>query len=201
MRTIALLFLIPATLPAAAFRFRELNATSIELSENGRPVFVYNFGMMHKAGVPDAMERSSYLHPVYTPSGTIITDDFNPDHVHHRGISWMWPVVVVDGKTYDLWIIQGIRARFVRWTTRQGGDDSARLGVENGWFVGERKLSLRTWILSFIERGTAGASWSSRWPSKPPQSPCRSRARRISIRASADSASASLRATAVRQRL
>ena len=140
MRTIALLFLIPATLPAAAFRFRELNTTSIELSENDRPVFVYNFGMMHKAGVPDAMERSSYLHPVYTPSGTIITDDFNPDHVHHRGISWMWPVVVVDGKTYDLWTIQGIRARFVRWTTRQGGDDSARLGVENGWFVGERKL-------------------------------------------------------------
>jgi hypothetical protein len=53
------------------------------------------------------------------PDGNPITDDFNPNHVHHRGISWMWPVVVVDGKTYDLWTVGEIRQRFVRWTKRE----------------------------------------------------------------------------------
>ena len=141
MKALAALLSAAAVVEAASpFAFREVSPTSLELSENGAPVFVYNFGMMRKAGIPDSMERSSYLHPVYTPAGVVITDDFNPDHAHHRGISWMWPVVIVDGKTYDLWTIQGIRTRFVRWTARQTDGDSAHLGVENGWFIGERKV-------------------------------------------------------------
>ena len=89
-----------------------------------------------KANPPEKMRRSSYLHPVYLPDGTLITDDFNPDHPHHRGISWMWPVVVVDGKTYDIWTIEGIHQKFVRWTAKSGGT----LGIENGWFVGDKKV-------------------------------------------------------------
>jgi hypothetical protein len=65
---------------------------------------------------------------------------FNPNHVHHRGISWMWPVVVVDGKTYDLWTVGEIRQRFVRWTKRESTPQAAVLGVENGWYIGERKV-------------------------------------------------------------
>lgn len=122
------------------FTFRDLDGVSLELSEGGRPVFVYHYGMILRPGNPETSRRSTYLHPVYLPDGRVITDDFNPDHPHHRGISWMWPVVVVDGKTHDLWTLGDIRHRFVRWTAREARRDSALLGVENGWYIGERKV-------------------------------------------------------------
>src|SRR5512139_3036008 len=79
----------------SSFSFRELNSTSLEVSGDGKPVFVYNFGGVLAPGFPAAMRRSTYIHPVYAPDGTLLTDDFNPDHPHHRGISWMWPDVTV----------------------------------------------------------------------------------------------------------
>ena len=126
------------------FAFREAGAGRLELTENGKPVFVYNHGMMLPSGVPENRRRSSYLHPVYTPNGTVVTDDFPRDHYHHRGLFWTWPVVVVDGEKYDLWAIRGIHQKFVRWTAREAGPDQARLGVENGWFAGERKVVKET---------------------------------------------------------
>ena len=73
------------------FAFREVGATGLELSENGKPVFVYNHGMILAKGFPETMRRSSYLHPVYAPDGAVLTDDFNADHPHHRGIRGCGP--------------------------------------------------------------------------------------------------------------
>jgi len=142
MRLLTWLLLLAccAALAQSPFAFRDLDGRSLELSENGRPVFVYNYGLILRPGNPETSARSTYLHPVYLPDGRLITDDFNPDHPHHRGISWMWPVVVVDGKTYDLWTLGGIRHRFVRWTARDTRRDAAVLAVENGWYIGERKV-------------------------------------------------------------
>ncbi|MDW8354990.1 MAG: DUF6807 family protein, partial [Bryobacterales bacterium] len=129
-----------ATLPAASpFSFREA-PQRIELLENGRPVFAYNHGMILKEGVPENRRRCCYLHPVWAPDGTVVTDDFPQDHYHHRGIFWSWPVVRVGGRTYDLWTIRGLRQKFLRWTQRQTGVETARLGVENGWFVEDRQV-------------------------------------------------------------
>lgn len=133
------------SLPAQApFAFHESGSGSLELTENGKPVFVYNYGMMLKPGVPESRRRSTYLHPVYAPDGPVLTDDFPADHYHHRGISWMWPVVTIEGRRYNLWEIEGIRQRFIRWTARQTDRASARLGVENGWYVGERQVLRET---------------------------------------------------------
>lgn len=121
------------------FAFRDVDARSLALVESGKTVYVYNHGMMLKPGFPEEMSRSTYLHPVYTPDGTLITDDFNKDHPHHRGISWMWPVVEVDGKAYDIWTVKGMKQRFVRWRAREAGK-TARLAAENGWYAGERKV-------------------------------------------------------------
>jgi hypothetical protein len=126
------------------FAFREISPASLELTEDGRTVFAYNHGMMLKAGAPGKFRRSTYLHPVCAPSGIVLTDDFPVDHYHHRGISWMWPVVMVGGGKYDLWGIEGIRQQFVRWTAREAASPHARLGVENGWFIGERKVLKET---------------------------------------------------------
>jgi len=144
MKTAMTILLLACAAPLAsgqaAFTFRETGPTALELQENGKPVFVYNFGMVLAPGFPETMRRSSYLHPVYAPDGTVLTDDFNPDHAHHRGISWMWPEVSVDGKKGDMWTLKGFQDRFVRWKARETEAGKARLAVENGWFDGDRKF-------------------------------------------------------------
>lgn len=125
---------------AGQFQFRDVNSQSVELTENGSPVFVYNYGIMLKEGTAPDRARCCYLYPVYAPNGVEVTDDFPPDHPHHRGISWMWPVVVVDGKTYDLWTIRGILDRFEKWESKKAGKDKAVLAVQDGWYVGDRRV-------------------------------------------------------------
>jgi uncharacterized protein len=136
-----LLALITASVAAEGqFQFRDLNSKSVELSEKGSPVFVYNYGVMLKEGVPADRARCCYLHPVWAPNGVAVTDDFPEDHLHHRGISWMWPLVIVDGKTYDLWTINGILDKFERRKRQEAGKDKAVLAFQNGWYVGSRRV-------------------------------------------------------------
>ena len=131
----------PAADASSPFAFRETSPTALELSDGGKPVFVYNFGMTVPPGFPETMKRSCYLHPVYAPDGTLLSEAFNKDHPHHRGISWMWPEVTFDGKKGDMWTCKGdFQQRFVAWTAREIGPQQARLAVENGWFDGDRQI-------------------------------------------------------------
>ena len=97
MRLATVLLLATALQAESPFVFREISPTALELTENGKPIFVYNFGMTLASGAPEAKCRSSYLHPVYAPNGVVITDDFPKDHWHHRGIFWAWRAVSFDG--------------------------------------------------------------------------------------------------------
>ena len=76
------LFVATSVHAQSSFSFRETSNTTRELSEGGKPVFVYNYGMVLAPNAPESMRRSGYLHPVYSPDGTVLTDDFNPDHPH-----------------------------------------------------------------------------------------------------------------------
>jgi hypothetical protein len=145
MKYLAALLLTASITPFAAaqspFSFRETTPATLELSESGKPVFAYNFGLILAKDFPETMRRGCYVHPVYAPDGTLLTDDFNPDHPHHRGISWMWTDVSVDGKKGDMWTLKGgFQDRFVAWKARETQAGLARLAVENGWFDGERKF-------------------------------------------------------------
>lgn len=141
------LLFVAAILPAArlnaadSFRFTNTTDKSLALFEGDRPVFVYNHGVIKPpAGVPADRARSSYIHPLYGPDGEVLTDDFPKDHYHHRGLFWSWPHVRIGDQHYDLWMLKGIEHRFERWLSREAGTNGARLGVENGWFVGNRKV-------------------------------------------------------------
>ena len=111
------------------------------ITQGGKPAFVYNHGMVLGNGAPEVKRRSGYLHPVYAPDGTVVTDDFPKDHWHHRGIFWAWPIVRSGGEKYDPWAVEAdCKSRFVRWLGRDARSSTAKLAVENGWFAGEKKL-------------------------------------------------------------
>jgi hypothetical protein len=126
---------------ADSLRFTNITDKSVALFEGARPVFVYNYGVIQPpSGVPADRARSTYIHPLYGLDGEVLTDDFPKDHYHHRGLFWAWPHVRIGNQHYDLWMLKGIEQRFVRWLARESGTNGATLGVENGWFAGERKV-------------------------------------------------------------
>lgn len=58
-----------------------------------------------------AVPRSNYIHPLYGPSGELLTRDWSKDHPHHRGIYWAWPEVEFGKKLGDLHALQIVFAR------------------------------------------------------------------------------------------
>jgi len=123
------------------FAFRETGSAALELTDKGKPVLVYNHGMQLKPGVPEDRRRCCYVHPLYAPDGTVLTDDFPADHYHHRGVFWAWPIVRVGGQTFDMWTIRGFHQRFERRVERKAEPRMARMAVENGWYVGDRRVA------------------------------------------------------------
>ena len=151
-RILFALSLLAGSLPAAepGFRLADVNDKSLGLWEGDRPVLVYNHGVITSPNAPADRARSSYVHPIYGLDGEVLTDDFPKDHYHHRGLFWAWPHVKIGGQETDLWMLKGIRTQFERWLRRDANKSSAVLGVQSGWFIGDRKVVdeqvwLRVW--------------------------------------------------------
>jgi hypothetical protein len=143
--------LADVTTPAlGGFSLRDIDDKSLELLDAGKPVLVYNHGVITSPRVPanDARRsRACFVHPVYGLNGEVLTESFSRDHYHHHGIFWAWPHIGIDGKQYDLWVYGDIRQRFVGWICREAGPVAAVVAVENGWFVGDRKVMIeRVWL-------------------------------------------------------
>ncbi len=134
----------------AGFELRDLNDKSLGLFENGKPVLVYNHGVITGENVPDSdlrKHRACYVHPLYGLQGEVLTDDFPKDHYHHHGLFWAWPHVQIEGQEYDLWAYKNINHRHVAWLAKTAGPEAALVAVENGWFVGDRKVvAERVWL-------------------------------------------------------
>jgi hypothetical protein len=64
------------------------------------------FYQAERKALPDGQAaRSNYFHPLYDLDGTVVTEDFPKDHIHHRGIFWAWHQVRIGGKTVqDQWV-------------------------------------------------------------------------------------------------
>jgi hypothetical protein len=144
---------LPAAEKPVGFRFRELGDKSLVLEDGDKPVLVYNFGVITDPKVPKSDPRGSracFVHPVYGLNGEVLTESSPKDHYHHHGLFWAWPHILIEGKEYDLWVDQGIRQRFVRWICREAGPVAAVLAVENGWFVGDKKVMIeRIWLRAY----------------------------------------------------
>ena len=136
--------LLCLTLGAAAgeegFAFKPVGEKSLGLWDGEKPVLVYNFGMIGKEGVAERYNRACYVHPLYGLDGEVLTDDFPKDHYHHRGIFWAWPGMKVEGKSVQSWIPSGIHYKQERVIRQEATAKAATLEVENGWYVGDKRV-------------------------------------------------------------
>jgi hypothetical protein len=64
------------------------------------------FYQAERKALPDGRAaRSNYFHPLHDLDGTVVTEDFPSDHIHHRGIFWAWHQVRINGTTVqDQWV-------------------------------------------------------------------------------------------------
>ena len=84
----------------------ECNQTedSISVLVDGRPVLKYNIAIQEPPEGMDAVyRRSGYIHPVYSPSGKVVTGDFAPDHAHQHALFCAFVNTSFEGKRVDFW--------------------------------------------------------------------------------------------------
>ena len=78
---------------------------AVLIRADGRDVVAYRTAKerVPREDIPEVYNRDGYLHPVWSPSGRVITDDYPPDHIHHHGIWAAWTNTIFQGRTPDFW--------------------------------------------------------------------------------------------------
>lgn len=92
---------------------KPVDAEAVILKDDGKrlhvkigdkPVLVYNQTVVPS---PDPKTpyyaKSGHIHPVFNPSGQMVTDDFNPDHAHQHGIMFAWRKTTFEGRSTNGW--------------------------------------------------------------------------------------------------
>ena len=57
----------------------------------------------NRADLKPIFQRGGYIHPVLSPSGKQITDDYPSNHKHHHGIWFAWTSTEFEGRKPDFW--------------------------------------------------------------------------------------------------
>lgn len=102
-----LLLFIPLT--CSAFAGASVTAkregTQVVFRAGEREMFRYQAepAPLPRPDIKEAFTRGCYLHPLFTPSGKLISDDFPPNHIHHHGMWWAWTKTEFDGRQPDFW--------------------------------------------------------------------------------------------------
>lgn len=76
----------------------------LSLSFRGHPILDYRFATTFPPGGIDPLyKKSGYIHPLWSPQGTILTSIQPPDHYHHYGIWGPWTLTHIEGREVDFW--------------------------------------------------------------------------------------------------
>ncbi|MCF7765619.1 MAG: PmoA family protein [Verrucomicrobia bacterium] len=73
--------------------------------QGGKRVFEYQAepGELPRPDIKQLFTRGGYLHPVLSPAGRQVTDDFPTNHIHHHGIWFPWTKTEFEGRHPDFW--------------------------------------------------------------------------------------------------
>ena len=136
----------------------------VRVKRFGKPVFEYRGGpgVLPAGDIKPAFRRGGYLHPVSTPAGTVVTDDYPPDHRHHHGVWFAWTKTEFQGRAPDFWNMGDGKAS-VEFEAIEGswsGPVQAGLRARHTYVdlsSGSRAIALtETWLARAYAVGRAG---------------------------------------------
>lgn len=99
-------------------------------TENGENVLFYQKEPLNLEG---KYERCNYIHPLWGIDGTVLTEDFPADHLHHRGVFWAWHQIWIAGtRIGDGWEIKDFEQDVtdIEYVSREGGIAVLKTEVE-----------------------------------------------------------------------
>lgn len=103
IQIITAVLIIPTT-PALGRIVCEQNDEHIVITRDGHHVLTYNKTVKVPVGVDVKYGRSGFIHPISTPSGRILTDDYPlPHHSHQHGLFFAWKAATFEGKKLNFW--------------------------------------------------------------------------------------------------
>lgn len=74
------------------------------IMKDSLPVLQYNAETVYPpAGVDEIYKRSGFIHPLFSPSGNILTNIQPVDHLHHYGLWNPWTKTTFKGEEVDFW--------------------------------------------------------------------------------------------------
>lgn len=83
----------------------EQSDTRLDLHLGEKLIFSYQAepAPFPRDNIKPIFARGGYLHPVRTPSGRTVTDDYPSNHIHHHGIWTAWTKTSFEGRDPDFW--------------------------------------------------------------------------------------------------
>jgi len=82
----------------------ELNSRVLVIKHDKEKVMQYNVAEVYPPDtVSEIFKRSAFIHPLWSPSGNVMTRIDAPDHWHHRGIWNPWTKTQFEGHHTDFW--------------------------------------------------------------------------------------------------
>jgi hypothetical protein len=107
-------------------------ADGVTITDGGKSVLFYRT----TAADPHEPGRLNYVHPIYAPDGTVLTEDRPADHLHQRGAFWSWHQVIVDGKPVaDGWFMKGLTFHVREKRFKSDNSGGGTLVVNADWIV------------------------------------------------------------------
>jgi len=149
---------------------------TVEALFDGQPLLRYNKAHVEPpAGVNPKYGRSAHLHPVWTPSGAVVTDELPPDHLHQSGIYLAYTQTEFEGRDVDFWNLAGGkgRVRFKELKGVTGGPVFGQIRAEHehvdltasddkseiGKTAGGKVALVETWDLKIWNVGLKSGYW------------------------------------------
>lgn len=99
-------------------------------TENSENVLFYQ---MEPKNFEGKYQRCNYIHPLWGIDGTVLTEDFPSDHLHHRGIFWAWHQIFIGDKPIgDGWEIKDFEqvVTDIEFIAEKNGIAVLKTGVE-----------------------------------------------------------------------
>jgi hypothetical protein len=78
---------------------------AVQIARGGHPLLSYQTGkaVVPRDNIKPILHRAGYLHPIYSPAGRVVTDNYPTNHLHHHGVWFAWTKTVFEDHAPDFW--------------------------------------------------------------------------------------------------